>query len=917
MKLKLKKKHYFIAGGILIFLFLLNLVFANWAKNSFPQFVKEKNDTPYNFEYGDISFSFLGRSLILENISIYPKEDKTEKLKTDFSAKIKKIKISGLDFIELIRNKKLDAGRILISEPDVYYYLTENQNEEYEKTEFQNSIKISNFKLEDADFHLMAQDRKSLISDVDKLNVEFTGVRLDQRTIEKKIPFVFSTYQVNCNSFFYRLNPSQELKSDELKFNNNQLLLFGFSIQTTDSLAAERSVQMDYRLLPDVFSKDFRIGNLDWGFSEEDKFYFKSSKISFDSARIRIPENKNRTKKEKQLGNLIPFFLDVGMVSVKNSELEVEGSLQIDKIDLAIHHIQTDKNKILKIDSILIDKPLLTLKGEKTHTEEKEVLLSSPFREHIQLDKFEIRQAKVKKQTTDNKELKISNKLNLKIDDMEIIPKLNYNKHLKSDNFHVKINTFHLDTDTILIRNNQHSTAKSQTEKPLIPLNIDVKQFNFNTSLISQTGKLQIRMPALSILNLKNELEGKTKIEKLKLNSKGITLHSGGKHKSQNKKNTFPESLEIAEIEIENDNFILLNTNKKKLLSVQNPKLTMSGMKANSAKNSKIPFSYDGISLSVNTLNYHPEGTYDLLVNRVNFSDKMLKISGFELKPKVSKTQFVRSLKKEKDYYAIKVPEIVAQNPGFSFSGKDFFLKIPTVTMNAVDAYIYRSKIPPDDDSKKKMYGQLLRELKFGLEVNKLNIKNSKLIYEEETPTSKGAGKLSFTNFNAGISNVNSGFRKTKLPDVRAEITTSFMNDSRLKVIWTFNPMNRNENFNIRGNIFNFDAKKMSPFIKPYLHATAEGDIQEVEFNFSGNKQSAKGEFGIKYSNLKASLYNPKTGEKRKTISSIGNLALKSNTKNKLNTVDIKEVERRQDRSFFNFFWLCVQQGLKQTILII
>ncbi len=210
-----------------------------------------------------------------------------------------------------------------------------------------------------------------------------------------------------------------------------------------------------------------------------------------------------------------------------------------------------------------------------------------------------------------------------------------------------------------------------------------------------------------------------------------------------------------------------------------------------------------------------------------------------------------------------------------------------------------------------------MRDLPFNLEVKHLDLKNSKVVYEEETETSTGAGKLTFSNFNAKIDNIYSGYKKSSVPDLKADIKTSFMNDSRLTAIWTFNPMNRSEKFNIKGSIFNFDAKKMTPFVKPYLHITAEGNMREVRYNFTGNDINATGDFGIKYDNLKVTIYNKNTGKQQKVLSAVGNLLVKSNTKEQYNEVRIETVTRNQDRSFFNFFWNCVQQGLKQTLLII
>lgn len=101
------------------------------------------------------------------------------------------------------------------------------------------------------------------------------------------------------------------------------------------------------------------------------------------------------------------------------------------------------------------------------------------------------------------------------------------------------------------------------------------------------------------------------------------------------------------------------------------------------------------------------------------------------------------------------------------------------------------------------------------------------------------------------------------------------------------------------------------------MHATVEGNMQEVRFNFTGNDLNAAGDFGIKYDDLKVTLYNKDTGKVRKVLSTVGNFLVKSNTRDQYHETRIETVARNQDRSFFNFFWNCIQQGLKQTVLVI
>jgi hypothetical protein len=60
------------------------------------------------------------------------------------------------------------------------------------------------------------------------------------------------------------------------------------------------------------------------------------------------------------------------------------------------------------------------------------------------------------------------------------------------------------------------------------------------------------------------------------------------------------------------------------------------------------------------------------------------------------------------------------------------------VNIQSADANIFRSKIPKDDPKEKALYSKMLRSIKFPLQINNLDVKNSVLVYEEDTPESAG-----------------------------------------------------------------------------------------------------------------------------------------------------------------------------------
>jgi len=235
--------------------------------------------------------------------------------------------------------------------------------------------------------------------------------------------------------------------------------------------------------------------------------------------------------------------------------------------------------------------------------------------------------------------------------------------------------------------------------------------------------------------------------------------------------------------------------------------------------------------------------------------------------------------------------------------------------LDEVDANIYRNKMPEDDLTKKKLYNDLLRNIPFELKVDTLFVKNSRLIYEEEVDFSKGPGILTFNKFNMFVTGIASGKNKTKMPDVKINVKAQFMNVAPLEVDWTFNVLDKSDGFNIKGKILNFPAERISTFTKPYVNATIKGDLDEVYFNFSGNDDIARGDFAINYDDLKVDIFKKKERKKKnKFLTSIANLFVKNDTKDKINAAEI-EVERIKEKSFFNFLFRAIAEGLVKILI--
>jgi hypothetical protein len=141
------------------------------------------------------------------------------------------------------------------------------------------------------------------------------------------------------------------------------------------------------------------------------------------------------------------------------------------------------------------------------------------------------------------------------------------------------------------------------------------------------------------------------------------------------------------------------------------------------------------------------------------------------------------------------------------------------------------------------------------------------------------------------------------------------MKTSPMKIDWRFNSMDKSDGFRIKGSISNFDTNQLAVFTKPYLNATTKGQFDQLYFNFIGTNDKASGDFALKYHDLKVQLYQKRNREKESKLKSwVGNLLLKNDSAGDLIENEIA-VERIKEKSFFNYFWRCIAEGMKKTLL--
>lgn len=379
----------------------------------------------------------------------------------------------------------------------------------------------------------------------------------------------------------------------------------------------------------------------------------------------------------------------------------------------------------------------------------------------------------------------------------------------------------------------------------------------------------------------------------------------------------FEKIIAVSDVYLDHGDLKIIDLkNNKALLSVQNIKVQIDGIVITETilKNS-IPFYFKNYAFTCDSLYYRANAFYHLKTRKIKTSKTDLVINHFEMIPEYTRAVFVKKIPQEKDLFTVRSNAIVVQKMNWGFKQEDFFFHSQSVALQDLSANIYRSKIPADDLKKKPLYNKILRDLKFDLKVDTLKISDALVEYEEEKSFDKGAGKLTFNKFNLTATAIRSGFKQQKLADLQIKINCRFMNTSPLRVDWRFNVMDQSDGFKIKGDILNFDVEKIVPFTKPYMNVTAKGILNEVHFNFTGNDYKSRGTFAVKYDDLKFIVFKKDDRKKKnKLLTFVGNLFVKNDTKKKLKEAQI-ELERIPEKSFYNFLWRSIAEGLKKILI--
>ena len=153
--------------------------------------------------------------------------------------------------------------------------------------------------------------------------------------------------------------------------------------------------------------------------------------------------------------------------------------------------------------------------------------------------------------------------------------------------------------------------------------------------------------------------------------------------------------------------------------------------------------------------------------------------------------------------------------------------------------------------------------------------------------------------------------------DVAIDINAKLMDNGPFSLEWSFDPQNKANRFLAKGSLSNFKSESINPFLKTNLNAEVTGTIQQMYFTISGNELESQGDMKMKYDDFEFTVLKKDGLGVNKILTAVVNLFTKKGEKTDADGFrhgDFK-VERNQTKSFFNYLWINLKEGLVDTMM--
>ena len=296
-----------------------------------------------------------------------------------------------------------------------------------------------------------------------------------------------------------------------------------------------------------------------------------------------------------------------------------------------------------------------------------------------------------------------------------------------------------------------------------------------------------------------------------------------------------------------------------------------------------------------------------------------------ELKPRYNRQKFENKLPFKKDMYHFAFKKVILNDVDWMamINNEKLVSKRAEISGGSFSDFIDRSK--PRTPSKMNNFpSQLLLRMPFKVFVNRLDVHDVNVIYEEHNPLSDQNGIAYFDNVNGTVNHISNIPAEIKLhPVMDFSGTALFMHHVPMTTKFSFDLSKyRTGNFSVDITMDTLDNTTINKVSEPLgLFTVKTGQMQHAKGHLEGNNFRTSGNINMQYNNLHITPLKKDKEEKgklkKKAVTGFfANILLvkNENPKGKELRQPNFTVERDHFTTFFNLIWKTILTGILKTI---
>ncbi len=247
-----------------------------------------------------------------------------------------------------------------------------------------------------------------------------------------------------------------------------------------------------------------------------------------------------------------------------------------------------------------------------------------------------------------------------------------------------------------------------------------------------------------------------------------------------------------------------------------------------------------------------------------------------------------------------------------------------TIDINKMETKIFLNKLYPKNPKKKSRFPvELVHDIKIPFHFQKVNIKNSKLVYAEIDSKSKYRWEILFDDLNGKVenfSNDSSYLKKNQFANLVFDANFNSSGSTHFEFVLDYvHPL---KPFYVKGFFSNYNLKGVNPILANLAHLEVSNcNLRSLRFVLNGDKRDMNCNISMVYNNLKVKIleYNEEENKLKKhgLLTLLANFMVLEGENPRANGKFIKSkflLKRENDISFFGFIWKALLRGMKESV---